>query len=130
MTTINNYQNSTYNIISKVAYLIGVEKRHFEPDYEAPKMDFFQELDRNKNARIIRNLCMLRTAIEQNYSTINYQMNWDLKNLYSFPEQIPQECIKQLENDGIPVIKANCRLNQYIININIYKKILISNRDK
>ena len=61
---------------------------------------------------------MLRTAIEQNYSTINYQMNWDLKNLYSFPEQIPQECIKQLEADGVPVVKANCRLNQYIININ------------
>lgn len=118
MTTINNYQNSTYTIISKVAYLIGVEQRHFEPDYEAPKMDIFQELDRNKNARIIRNLCMLRTAIEQNYSTISYQMNWDLKNLYSFPELIPQECIKQLEADGIPVIKANCRLNQYIININ------------
>ena len=26
--------NSTYNIISKVAYLIGVEKKHFENEYE------------------------------------------------------------------------------------------------
>ena len=30
MTTItNNYQSSTYTIVSKVAYLIGVEKQHF-----------------------------------------------------------------------------------------------------
>lgn len=118
MTTESNYQSSTYSIISKVAYLAGVEKRHFESEYEAPKMEVFQELDRNKNARIIRNLCMLRTAIEQNYSTLNYQMRWELKNLHSFPELISPDILKQLASDGLTIIKANCKLNQYIININ------------
>ena len=116
--TTNNYQSSTYSIISKVAYLIGVEKRHFKADCEAPKIDVFKDLERNKNARIIRNLCMLRTAIELNYSTLNYQMTWELKNLCSFPELVPQDSLKQLDSDGISVVKANCKLNQYIININ------------
>lgn len=118
MNTTTNYQSSTYTIISKVAYLIGVEKRHFEPDYEAPKVDVFMELERSKNARIIRNLCMLRTAIEQNYGSLNDQMTYYLKNLNSFPDMIPQDSLRQLEADGVSIIKANCRLNQYIININ------------
>ena len=118
MTTTNNYQSSTHTITSTVAYLIGVEKRHFEADGGALKMDIFRDMDRNKNARIIRNLCMLRTAIEQNHSAINYQMKWELKNLHSFPDLIPQESLRELEADGISVVKANCKLNQYIININ------------
>ena len=81
-------------------------------------MDIFQELDKNKHARVVRNLCMIRTAIEQNYSTLNYQMKWELKNLYSFPDIISLDTLKQLEADGISLVEANCKLNQYIININ------------
>ena len=32
------YKDSTYDIISKVAYLIGVPKRVFENEYEPPKL--------------------------------------------------------------------------------------------
>lgn len=113
-----NYRNSTYHIISKIAYLIGVPQRIFELEHEPPKMEHFKELQSNKHARIIRNLCMLRTAIERNYRELNYQMTWDIKNLHSFPELIPQDCLKQLETDGISIIKANYKLNQYIIDIN------------
>lgn len=118
MTTSNNYQTNTYSIISKVAYLAGVEKRHFEADYEVPKLDIFHELEKNRNARIIRHLSMLRTAIEQHHDTLSYRMNWDLKNLDAFPDEIPQDSIHQLAADGVNIIKANCKLNQYIININ------------
>ena len=34
-------------------------------------MELFEQLDTDKNARIIRNLCMLRTAIELNYGEDN-----------------------------------------------------------
>lgn len=113
-----DYRNSTYAVVSKVAYLIGVPQRIFELEYEPPKMEHFKSLAQNKNARIIRNLCMLRTAIEQNYGELNYQMTWSLKNLHSFPDLIPQEALRQLEVDGISIVKANYKLNQYIIDIN------------
>lgn len=113
-----NYRNSTYHIISKIAFLIGVPQRIFELEHEPPKMEHFKELQISKHARIIRNLCMLRTAIERNYRELNYQMTWDIKNLHSFPDLIPQDCLKQLEADGISIIKANYKLNQYIIDIN------------
>ena len=78
-----NYRNSTYNIVSKVGYLIGVPKRFYESDGAGLDMKHFEELHKDKNARIIRNLCMLRTAIEQNYGEISYQIFNHLKNLHT-----------------------------------------------
>ena len=33
-----DYENSTYNVVSKMAFLLGVEKRHFENEHEPQKM--------------------------------------------------------------------------------------------
>lgn len=111
-------QGNTYMIISKVAYLSGVDRRIFENIYEPPKMEYFQQLEQNREARIIRNLCRLRTAIEQNFSSICTAMQYDLKNLHTLPQYIPVDCITALEKDGLSLIKANHKLNQYIIDIN------------
>ena len=51
-----DYENSTYTVVSKVAYLIGVPKRIFENEYEPPKMEWYEKLHADKNARIVRNL--------------------------------------------------------------------------
>ena len=120
--TRTDYVNSTYMIVSKVAYLIGVEKRHFENEHEPPKIKWYNELQINKHARIIRNLCMLRTAIEQNYNRIYNQIVNELKNLHSLPEYIPQDSLQELLSDGITVEKSNCKPLTYIIDIN--KEIL------
>jgi hypothetical protein len=114
----SHFKNSTYTIVSKVAYLIGVSLRIFENEYEPPKFDIFQELERDKNARIVRNLCRLRTAIELNFRAINTRMIQDYKSLYSLPELVPIECIDQLSADGISITKSNRTLIQYIIEIN------------
>ena len=53
------YKDSTYEIVSKVAYLIGVPRNIFENEHEAPKMEVFLRLDRDKSARIIRHLCIM-----------------------------------------------------------------------
>lgn len=51
-----NYNHSTYEIISKATYLIGVPKNIFENPHEPPKIDIYRELELNKNARIIDNV--------------------------------------------------------------------------
>lgn len=111
-------ENSTYMVVSKVAYLIGVPKAIFENEHEPPKMEWYEELERDKNARIVRNLCMLRTAIERNFRKINTAMKYDLKSILSLPEYIPQECLSQLTLDGISVYRANAQPIQYILDIN------------
>ena len=112
------YENSTYMVVSKVAYLIGVPKAIFENEHEPPKMEWYEELERDKNARIIRNLCMLRTAIERNFRKIAMAMKYDLKSILSLPEYIPQECLSQLAQDGISIYRANAQPIQYVLDIN------------
>ena len=119
-----DFENSTYMVISKVAYLIGVPKRFFESDHEPPKLEWYEKLESDKNARIVRNLCAMRTALEQNYSTIYKLMRYEMKNLHSMPELIPQSSLQQLMNDGITIERANYKPTQYIIDINRH----ISNR--
>ena len=80
------YKNSTYDVVSKIAYLIGVPKRIFENDYEPPKMEVFEQLEKDKNARIIRHLCILRTAIERGYKQINEKMKFEFKTILTIPE--------------------------------------------
>ena len=118
------YQNSTYLVISKVAYLIGVPRSIFENEHEPPQLQWYEALEKDRNARIIRNLCMLRTAIEQRFRDINQAMRFELKNLYSLPQYIPQECLAQLSADGITIYRPNAKLSQYVIDLNNH----ISNR--
>lgn len=65
------YKDSTYDIVSKVAYLIGVPKHIFENEHEPPKLEIYELLDKDKSARIVRNLCVVRAAIERRFGKIN-----------------------------------------------------------
>ena len=113
------YKDSTYELVSKVAFLIGVPLRIFENEHEPPKLEIYQQLDKDKNARIIRNLCIIRTSIERNYRKINDIMRMEYRGLLSIPEIIPPICMQQLSQDGINFIKkSSTRLCHHIIEIN------------
>ena len=99
------YKDSTYEIISKVAYLIGVPKRVFENEYEPPKLETYEILDKDKNARIIRHLCIIRTSIERAFGHISDKMKYQFKSILMMPEHIPQESINQLAFDGVNFYK-------------------------
>lgn len=113
------YKDSTYDIISKVAYLIGVPKHIFENEHEPPKMDLYISLDKDKNARIIRNLCIVRTAIERKFGKINDRMRMDFVSIFNMPEYVPQDALNQLTADGVNFYKkSSTKLFHHIIEIN------------
>ena len=72
------YKDSTYELISKVAFLIGVPQRIFENEHEAPQLDVYERLSKDKNARIIRNLCIIRTSIERNFGRSMILCGWNI----------------------------------------------------
>ena len=114
-----HYRDSTYEIISKIAYLIGVPKKIFEKEGLSPKINVYESLEKEKNARIIRHLCIIRNSIERGFKNINNKIKFEFKSILSMPEHIPQESIKQLSEDGISFYKnSNKQLNQHIIEIN------------
>jgi hypothetical protein len=118
VTEPEQYRNSTYLIVSKMAYLLGVPKGIFDNPHEPPKPEYYDELEQNKSARIIRNLCIIRTGLERHFKKIQTAMTYDLKNIDTLPEYIPPQCAKQLWRDGVELLKANYKPEKYIEDIN------------
>lgn len=115
----NEFRNSTYNIVSLVGYLLGVEKEHFGSDGAAPLlMDVYEKTDKNKDARIIRNLSRIRTGIERNYMPIVKEFRLGMKNIGSIPDLIPTDAVTELENDGVRIYKSKPDIDEYLIAIN------------
>lgn len=111
--------NNTFEIVSTVGYLIGVAKEKFERDYSPLSLEVYNKLEHDKNARIVRNLCIIRTRIEQNYKYISSEMRTSYRTILSMPEYIPSECLTALTSDGVYIYKSgNKKLNQHIIEIN------------
>lgn len=113
------YKDSTYELVSKVAYLIGVPKRIFENEHEAPRLEIYEQLEKDKTARIVRNLCVVRTSIERNFKYINDKMRTEYRTILSMPEYVPAESLNQLTADGINFIKkSSTKLAHHIVEIN------------
>lgn len=113
------YKDSTYEIVSKIAFLIGIHKRIFEKEPDRTKLDVYNTLMEDKNARIIRNLCVVRTSIMRYYKHINNKMKLHYATLLSIPEYIPTESMEGLAEDGIFFMKkSSVKLYQHIMEIN------------
>ena len=92
-----------FEIVSRVAYLIGIRKWVFENDHEPPKIEIYNRLQLDKRARIIRNLCRLRTALEINFKKICDAMQHEHRSLIGMPEYLPSKWMQNLSDDGIDI---------------------------
>lgn len=95
-----------YEVISTVAYLVGVPEKHFRNPVEPPDETRFDELETDKNARIIRNLCVLRTACIKNFGRIDREAYSKHRNITSMTEWVPQDAVMSLFNDGVDITTA------------------------
>ena len=109
-------RENTFDIVSKVAYLIGIQKSIFENECQSPKIEIYNGLEKEKSARIIRNLCIVRTAIERNFKVINSKMR-NYQSFFSAIEGIASENIDLLEEDGVR-IGVQKKLTDYLIEVN------------
>ena len=113
------FADSTYDIVSKVAYLIGVPKHIFDNENEPPKLEVYERLNKNKTARIVRHLCIIRTSIERHFKRINEDMKYQYRSILSMPEYIPDDSMRQLSADGVNFYKkSSTKLCHHVIEIN------------
>lgn len=118
-------KDRTYEIVSRVAFLIGVPQRIFEYEHATMQLITFQRLSYDKNARIIRNLCIIRTEIVHNFGRIANKIQNEFKTIQSIPEFISSAAINELSEDGIEFsTKKGLKPADYVIEINHH----ISNR--
>ena len=112
-------QDNTHEIVSKVAYLIGVPQEYFGTEAHAFRADIYRTLDAAKNARLLRNLCVVRAAAERWFNEISEQIQKEFKSIYTVPEYIPQRALDQLSQDGIQFSqRAGTQLVTLIIEVN------------
>ena len=117
--TTNSYYS--HDIVSLTGYLLGIGKEYFHTEIEDPNRalftEIFDKLEINKRAKILRNLCIVRTNLERNFKGINDGMHQNTYQLESFPQFIPQDALDYLrkQNIRIPVCK---RTVDYVMEFN------------
>ena len=106
---------NTYEIVSKVAYLAGIREEFFREDEAGFDKGVFAQMDGHKPARIVRGLATLRTIMFKFHKDINQRIYYDMKNIDRIPEYIDPAILERLRKDGVEVLRANWRLDQYIV---------------
>ena len=85
---MDNYNESgMYNLVSKTAYLLGVDREDYFMNY---KDEIFEEMENIPEAKILRIMSKFRTALLNNYKEISQKIIYDLKNLASLTEYFSQ----------------------------------------
>ena len=123
----SEHYGAHYEIVSTVAYLIGVPKKVFELETEPPKLEIYTKLDRDKKARIIRNLCRMRTQMEINFLKICKGIQQENRSMMAMPEYLPTDVMQQLHEDGVEIYIHLHEPSPFLFNINTNIKSRISN---
>ena len=117
----------TTSLVAKMAYLIGVEDEKIDAHYITSDETTLNYIRNNQEAKTIRYLCRLRTALIKYFPAIDSAIRYDLKNLTSIPEYINAEEVNQLEKWGLGIIKANYRADRYLCDV---QNLIKDNIDK
>ena len=109
----DSYKGNLYNIVSRVAYLIGTNKYLFVTG-ENLQDDVFLEMEQIPQAKILRSLSILRTSLLKNYKEIEQKIIYDLKNIISLPEYFDPDILHFLSKQGIEINRPNTKPSEYI----------------
>ena len=112
---VYDYDKNKYNIVSTTAFLVGVDEQYFIEEGGLLKSEF-KKLSINKNAVIMRYLCILRTAFVKYFVPILTQMQQQYKGINTI-EEIPTEAFTALSNRGVSIKNYNEPLS-YIVDLN------------
>lgn len=91
-----------YNVVtSAAAYLLGVRKEHFGDSDSKYDINTCESFEGKKPAKIMRNLCIVRTAIEHNFSRIITKQRDEHISILLMPEYVPREAILYLQEERV-----------------------------
>ncbi len=116
-----------FDVVSRVAYLIGVPKRIFDNEQQPPKIDIYNQLELQKKARIVRNLCIIRNQLEHNFLKVCQGIQREGRSILGMPEYIPTDVLQALADDGIDIYKNLNEPSPFLFNINLNIKNRINN---
>ena len=109
------YQSVQKSVSLTVAYLIGT-KMDILTDNNPGHEELFEKLQKNTDAVIFRALCNIRSNLMLTYTSTERNIVFNMQNLDRI--ELFRDDVKTLARQEIYVVKANCRVNRYITEIN------------
>ena len=123
----DHFENYRKNIVTIIAYLIGVPDDKFISD-DRFDLEEYEKLKLNENANIIKYLCRLRTQFLRNYKNIDDARKYEMRPLEGMTEYLDIDGIKYLRQKGIEVNVANAK--SPTVNISYINQYLLDNIDR
>jgi len=117
----------TKEIVTTVAYMIGVKKEFLVQYYDDTCHDLLESLSADQDATTIRYLNKLKTSLMKHFKKTDYEMRYNMLNLDKLPQWYDEDNIRQLEKWGIQIIQANYRSEKYMED---FTRLLNENIDK
>ncbi|MCR4616473.1 MAG: NYN domain-containing protein [Clostridiales bacterium] len=114
LAKLDIFKKNQTEITSKIAYLIGVKEEYLTQFFD----DYEEEVKilEKSSCFVIRNLSILRTKLLTNYMRTENAFRYDLMNLDRMDMYKTE--VKALERCKVNIVKANYRVNKYIVDIN------------
>ena len=125
----NSFENYRTDLVTKIAFLIGVSEASFEGASYLDKQ-LLDELRKNEEVMIIRNLCILRTQLFKNYEKIT-QARANLILLEQMPDLLDSDSITYLRSHDIETVSvASKGINNVYVNVAYINQFLLDHIDK
>ena len=109
------YENYKKDIVTKIAYLIGVKDSIIKTNRF--EQNIISSLEENDSAKIVRALSILRSEFIRNFKEISSR-NMNLEPLETLTDLISVDLIKYLRNKGIEIVHVNANLTSHIAYVN------------
>ncbi len=105
-------------IVSTTAYLLGIREKYFDPEEDTFDRSVYDELEKEKSAKIFRYLCHLRTRGEIKFKKLTDTIKRELSSVTRCTEYIPENEVKYLYENGVDLYKSNTSVETFLIAIN------------
>ena len=115
----DNYENYKVDIVTTIAYLLGIKEHILEGEESKFNKDLLSELNKNKDANIIRYLSILRNEFLKNAKEIKNR-RFNLIPMDQMPDIISVDAIKYLRENGLEIIHPNFDANGHLAFVNQY----------
>lgn len=113
-----SYYEEKKELVSRVAYLCGVDEKYFGDGQQAFLPDVFQKFNKNDRALLIRSLCRLRTAIELNFKKLNDSIFKEGRSFFALTDYYPKDALVFVEEKGIRLPTGSKQLTDILCEIN------------
>ncbi len=113
-------------IVTVMSFLLGLSDELFGKYFESQNPALATQLRKDSVAVTIRDLCILRMQLYNNYAITNNEITYNLNNL-DRQTWYDQDAIKRLRKHGIEAVQANYRADDYTI---YFSQLITENIEK